>query len=66
MEGSPFPLWKWETVYQRFRRWQRRGVFQRVFDTLDDTHDLQVVMATARSSRFTSTRQGAQKWAPTT
>lgn len=30
---------KWITVYQRFRRWARQGLFQKVFASLDEELD---------------------------
>ena len=29
----------WETVYSRYRRWRRVGIWQRVLDTLQGDHD---------------------------
>ncbi len=57
----PSRFGKWDTVYQRFRRWQRTGVFQRVFDTLDDTHDLQVVMVDGTFVKVHQHAAGAPK-----
>ena len=31
---------KWNTVFQRFRRWARKGVFQRMFEELSSELDL--------------------------
>ena len=35
---------KWNTIYQRFRRWVRSGVFDAVFDSLAHQLNLSVVM----------------------
>ena len=35
---------KWSTVYQRFNRWVRAGIFDAVFASLNDLLDLDVVM----------------------
>lgn len=35
---------KWGTVYQRFNRWTRAGIFGAVFASLTDLLDLNVVM----------------------
>ena len=35
---------KWSTVYQRFSRWAKAGVFDKVFASLSDLLDLDVVM----------------------
>ena len=35
---------KWITVYQRFRRWQRAGVFFKIFESVQNFQNLSVVM----------------------
>ncbi len=40
----PASFGKWITVYQRFRRWTRAGVFQAVFDAITAEVDLAVAM----------------------
>jgi transposase len=41
---------KWDTVYQRFRRWCRTGVLQRIFEVLQDP-DLEWFMMDSTTSR---------------
>ena len=36
----PSRFGKWITVYQRFRRWQKSGVFARVFESIKGSEDL--------------------------
>lgn len=36
----PTHFGKWHTVYQRFRRWERRGVFEQVFSASQGGIDL--------------------------
>lgn len=35
---------KWTAVYQRFRRWSKSGVFERIFETVGKDWDLSEVM----------------------
>ena len=35
---------KWSTVYMRFNRWCKKGIFAKVLESLDDTLDLASVM----------------------
>ncbi len=34
----------WNTIYQRFARWARRGVWQRIFDAFADDPDFEYVI----------------------
>ena len=34
MEGFAAGLWKWGTVHQRFIRWQRKGMWKKLFEIL--------------------------------
>ncbi len=34
---------KWNSVFQRFRRWAKRGVFERIFKALSEEFDLEYV-----------------------
>ena len=35
---------KWNSVFQRFRRWAKRGVFDQVFEALSDDADFEYVI----------------------
>lgn len=37
----------WNTVFQRFRYWAERDVFQRIFDALSDDPDMEYAMVDA-------------------
>jgi transposase len=50
--GSPWrdlpeELGKWNTVFQRFRYWSQRGVFQKIFEALADEPDLEYALIDA-------------------
>ena len=48
-------------VYQRFNRWARVGVFERVFRLLASDHDNEYMMIDATIVRLTEHSAGAQK-----
>lgn len=50
----------WNSVFQRFNRWAKKGVWQRVFDALQDP-DLEWVMLDATIIRAHIHAAGAQK-----
>ncbi|MGL5097983.1 MAG: IS5 family transposase [Planctomycetia bacterium] len=50
----------WNTVFQRFQRWARKGVWQAVFDALQDP-DLEWVMIDATIVRAHAHAAGAPK-----
>lgn len=52
---------KWMTVYQRFRRWTRQGVFQKVFESLGGDFDLRVAMVDGTFVRVHQHGTGAPK-----
>lgn len=63
--GSPWrdlpeEFGKWNTVHRRFRRWTDAGVFDRIFDVLDD-RDLQTVMVDASFAKVHQHGTGAKK-----
>ena len=40
----PKEFGNWNTVHRRFRRWALSGVFQRIFDVIEEDLDLRAVM----------------------
>ena len=40
----PKAFGKWNTVFRRFRRWAKAGVFDRLFNTIDGEPDLEYAM----------------------
>ena len=42
---------KWNTVFQRFRRWAKKGVFQRMFEELSSELDLDEVQIDGTNMR---------------
>jgi len=56
----PSRFGKWNTVYQRFRRWSRDGVWQRVFERSVD-RDLNQLLLDSTSVRVHQQAAGAPK-----
>ena len=40
----PREFGKWNTVFKRFRRWAKTGIFESLFDALNDEPDLEYVL----------------------
>jgi transposase len=40
----PAEFGKWNSVFQRFRRWVKAGVFERIFEHLSDEPDFEYVL----------------------
>ena len=40
----PREFGKWNTVFKRFRRWAKTGIFDRLFNALNDEPDLEFVL----------------------
>ena len=55
----------WKIVYQRFNRWAKSGVFERVFRLLASDHDNEYMMIDATIVRAHQHSAGAQKKAVT-
>ena len=51
---------KWSTVYQRFNRWSQKGVWQRIFEELQEP-DLDWVMIDSTSVRAHQHAAGQKK-----
>ena len=51
----------WKIVYQRFNRWAKSGVFERVFRLLASDHDNEYMMIDATIVRAHQHSAGAQK-----
>src|SRR3974390_212290 len=51
----------WKIVYQRFSRWAKSGVFERVFKLLASDHDNEYMMIDATIVRAHQTSAGARK-----
>src|SRR5262249_7786831 len=51
----------WKIVHQRFSRWAKRGVFERIFKQLASDHDKQDMMVEASSVRAHDHRAVARK-----
>ena len=52
---------EWKIVYQRFDRWAKSGVFERVFRLLASDHDNEYMMIDATIVRAHQHSAGAQK-----
>src|SRR5438128_228126 len=51
----------WNIVYQRFNRWAKSGVFERIFKQLASDHDNEYVMIDATIARASTQRRSAKK-----
>ena len=51
----------WKIVYQRFNRWAKSGVFERVFRLLASDHDNEYMMMTPPSCALTSITPAPKK-----
>ena len=40
----PTGFGQWNSIFRRFRRWAKRGVFQRIFDGLADDPDFEYIL----------------------
>ena len=60
----PKEFGNWNTVHRRFRRWVLSGVFQRIFDVVEEDLDLKTVMIDGTLPRSISTALGQKKRLP--
>ena len=57
----PEPFGDWNIVYQRFNRWAKGGVFERIFKLLASDHDNEYMMIDATIVRAHQHSAGARK-----
>ena len=41
----------WSTIYNRFNRWSKAGIWDKIFDAIVDSHNVDTVMVDATSIR---------------
>ncbi len=54
----PKEFGRWHTVYQRFNRWYRKGVWENLFKALSDDADFEYISTIVRAHQHSA---GAQK-----
>ena len=57
----PKEFGNWNTVHRRFRRWAQSGVFQRIFDVIEEDLDLKAVMVDGTFAKVHQHGAGAKK-----
>ena len=57
----PGEFGKWNTVHKRFRRWVHGGVFERIFEVIEDDLDLKAVMVDGTFAKVHQHGAGAKK-----
>jgi transposase len=57
----PREFGNWNTVHRRFRRWVQSGVFQRIFDVIEEELDLRAVMVDGTFAKVHQHGAGAKK-----
>jgi len=56
----PAEFGAWNSVFKRFRRWVKAGVFERIFNTLSDDPDFEFLMVDGTIVRVHRHGQGAK------
>ena len=59
--GCPWRFGYWKAVHQRFGRWAKSGVFERIFKLLASDHDNEYMMIDATIVRAHQHSAGARK-----
>jgi putative transposase len=57
----PEEFGKWNTVFQRFRRWAKKGIWAHIFETLRINPDLECLIIDSTVVRAHQHAAGAQK-----
>ena len=57
----PREFGNWNTVHRRFRRWVQLGVFQRIFEVVEENLDLKSVMVDGTFAKVHQHGAGAKK-----
>ena len=57
----PKEFGNWNTVHRRFRRWAQSGVFQRIFEVVEEDLDLKTVMVDGTFAKVHQHGAGAKK-----
>ena len=57
----PKEFGNWNTVHRRFRRWVKSGVFQQIFEVIEEDLDLKTVMVDGTFAKVHQHGSGAKK-----
>ena len=60
----PEEFGKWNSVFRRFRRWAKKGVWKRLFTELGENPDLEYLIIDSTIVRAHQHAAGAQKGGP--
>ena len=52
---------EWNSVFRRFSRWSRKGVWQRIFAAMSDDPDFEYLIVDSTIIRATSTLRGPKR-----
>ena len=59
----PEEFGKWNSVFVRFRRWAKKGIFAKIFNALSDEPDLEWVFVDGTADKAHAKASGAEKGA---
>ena len=59
----PTEFGKWNSVYDRFNEWRKKGIWQRMFEHFSTDNDLEMIMIDATIMRAHACAAGAKKGA---